>query len=76
MKEHPVIEAHQRSNRYHDGWNGISFVQGSGCGNTTGCGGRGGRGGRVSDGKPETYANGRPRICPPDEEPVADVNGN
>eukprot|EP00957_Ditylum_brightwellii_P026023 1967624-Ditylum_brightwellii.AAC.1 len=39
---------------------------GSGRGDSTG---RGGQGGRVSNKNPETYANGRPQICPPDEEP-------
>eukprot|EP00957_Ditylum_brightwellii_P054962 4165445-Ditylum_brightwellii.AAC.1 len=73
MKEHWVIEAHQQLNRYHDGWNGISFVQGSGRGNSTG---HGGCGGKISDGNHETYANGRPQMCPPDEKPVAGINGN
>eukprot|EP00957_Ditylum_brightwellii_P194585 14821734-Ditylum_brightwellii.AAC.1 len=40
MKDHWVIEAYQQSNQYCDGWNGISFVQGSGCGNNTGRGGQ------------------------------------
>eukprot|EP00957_Ditylum_brightwellii_P011238 850435-Ditylum_brightwellii.AAC.1 len=35
---------------------------GGGHGNSMG---RDGQGGRVSDGNPETYTNGRPRICPP-----------
>eukprot|EP00957_Ditylum_brightwellii_P172279 13115363-Ditylum_brightwellii.AAC.1 len=73
MKEHQVIEAHQQSNQYCDGQNNVSFVQGGGCGNGTG---RDGQGGRVSDENPETYANGRPLIFPPDEEPVAGINGN
>eukprot|EP00957_Ditylum_brightwellii_P033277 2521143-Ditylum_brightwellii.AAC.1 len=73
MNKRWVIEAHQQSNRYCNGQNGISFVQGGGCGNSTGCGGQGGR---VLNGNPETYANGRPQICPPDEEPVASINGN
>eukprot|EP00957_Ditylum_brightwellii_P046307 3513955-Ditylum_brightwellii.AAC.1 len=40
--------------------------QGGGCANGMGCDGQGGR---VSDGNTETYTNGGPQICPPDEEP-------
>eukprot|EP00957_Ditylum_brightwellii_P115226 8787547-Ditylum_brightwellii.AAC.1 len=73
MKEHWVIKAHQQSNQYHDGRNGVSFVQGGGRGNSMG---HGGQGGRVTDGNPETYANGRPQTCPLDGKPVAGINGN
>eukprot|EP00957_Ditylum_brightwellii_P131571 10034332-Ditylum_brightwellii.AAC.1 len=79
MKEHQVIEAHQQSNQYRYGRNGVSFVWGGDCGNGDSSGkgmGRGGQGGRGSGGNIETYANGRPQICPPDKEPVAGINGN
>eukprot|EP00957_Ditylum_brightwellii_P146251 11135778-Ditylum_brightwellii.AAC.1 len=66
IKELWVIKAHQQSNQYCDGQNGIYFNQGGGRGNGMG---RGGRGGRVLDGNTETYAKSRPQICPPDEEP-------
>eukprot|EP00957_Ditylum_brightwellii_P024565 1855239-Ditylum_brightwellii.AAC.1 len=39
MKEHQVIEAHQQSNQYHDGQNGVSFIQGGDSGNSMGHGG-------------------------------------
>eukprot|EP00957_Ditylum_brightwellii_P168803 12848159-Ditylum_brightwellii.AAC.1 len=43
IKEHQVIEAHQQSNQYCDGQNGVSFVQGGGNGNGTGHSGQDGR---------------------------------
>ena len=75
MQEHRVIERHQR-NLYHDTRRGVAFVQGGGRGTEMiGRGGRG-RGGRGLSGGTDThYANGRPRICPSDEEPIAGTNG-
>eukprot|EP00957_Ditylum_brightwellii_P141887 10809474-Ditylum_brightwellii.AAC.1 len=72
MKEHRIIEAHHRTNRYRDGKHGLSFVQGGGRGGGSGRGMNGGQGGRGSSGREGTnthYANGRPRECPDDEEP-------
>ena len=81
IKEHRIIEAQHRTNRYHDGRNGVSFMQGGGRGDGSGRGmnsGRGGRGGsgRSSGGTGTHYTNGRPRECPADEEPVPGNNGN
>ena len=39
-------------------------------------GGRGGQGSSGQEGTNTHYANGRPRECPDDEEPVPDNNGN
>eukprot|EP00957_Ditylum_brightwellii_P103305 7872843-Ditylum_brightwellii.AAC.1 len=36
MKEHCIIEAHHRTNRYHNGKHGLSFVQGGGRGDGSG----------------------------------------
>jgi hypothetical protein len=78
MKEHRVIEAHHRTNRYRDGRQGLSFVQGGGRGDGSGRGMNGGQGGRGGSGRGGTdthYANGRPRECPENEEPVPGING-
>eukprot|EP00957_Ditylum_brightwellii_P199375 15197159-Ditylum_brightwellii.AAC.1 len=60
MKEHRIIVAHHRTNRYRNGKHGLSFVQGGGCGDGSGRGvngGQGGQGGSGQEGTNTHYAN-------------------